>query len=179
LDLQLLNGSILQSSSFALYFITMLTSAITWALLAPALISASVIDRRANIQDCLKAAGVPQDYPGNDNFTQAIKPFNLRLPFTPLAVAVPLTVPQVQAAVKCGVQTGLKINPKSGGHSYASHNLGGEDGHFMIDLKYWNNVTVDPTSQIATVQPAGRLGNIAQSLYAQGKRAISHGTCPG
>jgi hypothetical protein len=43
----------------------------------------------------------------------------------------------------------------------------------MIDLKYWNTAVVDNTMQIATVGPVGRLGNITQSLYAQGNRAFS------
>jgi FAD/FMN-containing dehydrogenase len=111
--------------------------------------------------------------------TFTITPFNLRLPFTPAAVAVPTTLAQVQDAVKCGVQAGLKMNPKSGGHSYAAHSLGGEDGHFMIDLEYWDTVVVDNAARVAAIGPAGGLGNIAQSLYAQGKRAFSHGTCPG
>jgi FAD/FMN-containing dehydrogenase len=145
----------------------MWASTIAWAFFTPVVVQAIAIDRHGNVQDCLTAAGVPQNIPGTANFTTAILPFNLRLPFTPVAVAVPLTVPQVQAAVKCGVQNGLKINPKSGGHSYASHGLGGEDGHFMIDMKYWYNVTVDPVSQVATVQPGARLGNIAQRMNLQ------------
>ena len=153
----------------------MVNSNFAWVLLAPILASAAAVNKLTQVQDCLTAAGVP----GPANLTFTITPFNLRLPFTPAAVAVPTTLAQVQASVKCGVQAGLKINPKSGGHSYAAHSLGGENGHFMIDLKYWNTVVVDNATQIATVGPAGRLGNIAQSLYAQGKRAFSHGTCPG
>jgi FAD/FMN-containing dehydrogenase len=153
----------------------MLNLKVAWVLLAPILASAAAVNKQTKVQDCLTAAGIP----GPANLTFTIKPFNLRLPFAPAAVAVPTTLAQVQAAVKCGVQAGLKINPKSGGHSYAAHSLGGEDGHFMIDLKFWNSVVVDNVTQIATVGPAGRLGNIAQSLYSQGKRAFSHGTCPG
>lgn len=153
----------------------MLSSIVALALIAPVLTNAAALSKHAKVVECLSIAGIAP--PANLTFT--ITPFNLRLPFTPIAVAVPTTVAQVQDAVRCGVKAGLKINPKSGGHSYASHNLGGEDGHLMIDLKFWNNVTVDPVTKIATVQPAGRLGNIAQQLYAQGKRAFSHGTCPG
>jgi FAD/FMN-containing dehydrogenase len=153
----------------------MLIPKVTWVLVAPILASAAAVSKQTKVQECLTAAGIP----GPANLTFTITPFNLRLPFTPVAVAVPTTLGQVQESVKCGVKAGLKINPKSGGHSYAAHSLGGEDGHFMIDLKYWNSVVVDNTTFIATVGPAGRLGNIAQSLYAQGKRAFSHGTCPG
>ena len=138
----------------------------------------SDIQKRTALTDCLTAAKVPQNLPGTADFTQAIKPFNLRVPFTPIAVAVPTTVAQVQAAVDCGNKNNATISPKSGGHSYASHGLGGENGHFMIDMKMFNSVSVD-SSGIASVGPGGRLGNIASSLYSQGQRAFSHGTCPG
>ncbi|KAH8599583.1 hypothetical protein B0O99DRAFT_590161 [Bisporella sp. PMI_857] len=134
---------------------------------------------RSDITDCLDASSVPQVLSGTANFTQAIKPFNLRLPFTPVAVAVPTTTAQVQAAVACGVKLGVTVSPKSGGHSYASHGLGGEDGHLVVDMKYWNTVALDNSTGIATVGPGSRLGNVAQALYAQGSAAISHGTCPG
>lgn len=135
--------------------------------------------KRSDITDCLDNAKVPQALPGSTNFTQAIRPFNLRLPFTPVAVAVPSTVSQVQAAVSCGTALGITISPKSGGHSYASHGIGGEDGHLMVDLKYFNTISLDKETGIATIGPGARLGNVAQELYDQGEAAISHGTCPG
>lgn len=146
------------------------------------LISASCnafFTKRAAVQDCLTTAKVPQLTPGTADFTQAIKPFNLRLPFTPVAVAQPTTTQHVQDAVACGVKLGLQVTPKGGGHSYASHGIGGEDGHLMVDMKYWTNVTVDQTTFIASVGTGARLGNVATALYAQGKRALSHGTCAG
>ncbi|EPS40171.1 hypothetical protein H072_6036 [Dactylellina haptotyla CBS 200.50] len=131
------------------------------------------------ILDCLNSKSVPQALPGSSSFTFEARGFNLRLPFTPAAIAMPTTVPQVQAAVLCGVQYKLKITAKAGGHSYANHGIGGENGHLMINMKYFNSVTLDTTTNIATIGPGARLGNVAQALYNQGKRAISHGTCPG
>jgi FAD/FMN-containing dehydrogenase len=150
-------------------------------LLAPAALNAFSWKNatRSDITACLHDAGVPQALSNTTNFTQAIKPFNLRLPFTPVAVAVPTTVVQVQNAVSCGVSLNITISPKSGGHSYASHGLGGEDGHLMVDMKYFYNVSLDTDTGIATIGPGARLGNVAQALYTQGKVAISHGTCPG
>lgn len=133
----------------------------------------------SSIIKCLDESNVPQDYPGTSNFTQDIIPYNLRLNYTPIAVAVPSTVPQVQAAVKCAAKLGVKVNPKSGGHSYASHSLGGEDGHFVVDLKFFTETTVDGGSQVATVGPGARLGNVALALFEQGERALAHGICPG
>jgi hypothetical protein len=100
---------------------------------------------------------VPQSFPGTADFTQGIKPFNLRLPFTPVALAIPSTVAQVQAAVSCARKLGLKISPRSGGHNYASHGIGGEDGHLVIDMKLFNNVAVDKATNVASIGPGARL----------------------
>jgi hypothetical protein len=167
----------LHVSSLFLSFMMLL-----FTLLSLLLITASCdafFHKRAAIQDCLTTAKVPQLTPGTANFTQAIKPFNLRLPYTPVAVAQPTTTQHVQDAVACGVKLGIQVTPKGGGHSYASHSLGGEDGHLMVDMKYWTNVTVDQTTFIASVGTGARLGNVATAIYAQGKRALSHGTCAG
>ncbi|KAG9238729.1 hypothetical protein BJ875DRAFT_415626 [Amylocarpus encephaloides] len=149
----------------------------TLLLLAPVAIHASPLANAATA--CLSSASVPQIQSTDSSWSRTIKPFNLRLPYTPIAVAYPTTVPQVQAAVLCGAQLNLTVTPKSGGHSYASHGLGGEDGHLVIDMRQFKEVTVDKTTQIATVGVGARLGNVAQSLYSQGQRAFSHGTCPG
>ena len=102
---------------------------------------------------CLSSNQVPQDIPGSAAFSQDIIPYNLRLNYTPVAFAIPTTVPQVQAAVGCAAQYGVKVNPKSGGHSYAAHSLGGEDGHLVIDMKYFNEIALDTTTNLATVGP--------------------------
>ena len=137
------------------------------------------VQKRATVADCLNTAKVPRSLPGSANFTQAIKPFNLRLPFTPVAVAVPSTVSQVQAAVACGVEYKLNVTAKGGGHSYASHGIGGENGHLVVDMKLFINVTVDNSTHIASVGTGSRLGNVAIALFSQGQRMFSHGTCPG
>ena len=133
-----------------------------------------------DIVSCLDSSGVPQDYPGSSDFTQDAIPYNLQLNFTPIALAVPSTVPQVQAAVVCASKVGVKVNPKSGGYSYASHSLGGEDGHLVIDLKYFRETKVDPSDNYsAVIGPGARLGNIALDLFNQSGRAMAHGICPG
>jgi FAD/FMN-containing dehydrogenase len=150
--------------------------AICLSLSASATVS---LEKRAVLGDCLNATKVPVYASGTKNYTQAVKPFNLRLPFQPAAYVVPETVKQVQDAVACGVKNGVLVTAKSGGHSYGAHGLGGEDGHLIIDVRQFKNVTVDPKAHTAVVGAGGRLGNIALSLYDQGKQAMSHGTCPG
>jgi FAD/FMN-containing dehydrogenase len=139
----------------------------------------AVPQKYSDVVSCLTSSGVPQDLPGSADFAQDIIPWNLRLNFTPVALAVPSTVPQVQAAVVCASKAGVKVNPKSGGHSYASHSIGGEDGHLVIDLKYFRQTKVDPSTYIASIGPGARLGNVALDLFNQSGRAMAHGICPG
>lgn len=70
--------------------------------------------RRAALDTCLQNAKVPVYPAGATNYTQAVKPFNIRLPFKPAAYAVPKTVADVQQAVKCGVQNKVQVTAKSG-----------------------------------------------------------------
>ncbi len=156
----------------------MFVSTVVSLLLASAT-SATILDRRSALTDCLIAAKVPTLSTGSSDYNLAIKPFNLRLPFTPAAVTQPTTLQQVQDAVACGAKNGIPISPKGGGHSYASHGLGGENGHLMIDMKFWTSISVEQGTGIATIGTGSRLGNIAVSLNNQGGRAFSHVTCPG
>lgn len=137
------------------------------------------LTKRAAIDDCLSEAQVPVDAPGSDDWEADARAFNQRLRYTPAAIAVPTTVEHIRAAVSCAAKVGVKVNAKAGGHSYASFGLGGEDGHLVVQLDRMDNVTLDTATHVATVQPGARLGHVATLLYQQGKRAFSHGTCPG
>ncbi|KAK1993843.1 FAD binding domain-containing protein [Colletotrichum falcatum] len=141
--------------------------------------SASPLTKKAVIDDCLAAAGVPFDEKGSPQWAADAAPFNVRIPFVPVSIAAPLTTEHIRAAVGCGRDNGVKVTPKSGGHSYANFGFGGEDGHLVLELDRMYNVTLDNATGIATVQGGSRLGHVATELYKQGGKAISHGTCPG
>lgn len=47
--------------------------------------------------------------------------FNRNILLTPKAIAFPQSVKQVAEIVKCATAAGYKVQPKSGGHSYANH----------------------------------------------------------
>ncbi len=158
--------------------ISLSTALVGLALAEPKLAPESLA-KRAAIDDCLSAASVPVDAPSSQGWREDVAPFNMRLQYTPVAIAVPTTLAQVQEAVKRAVKTGVKVNPKGGGHSYASFGLGGENGHLVVELDRMSKITVDSTTQIASIEAGSRLGHVFTQLYAQGKRAISHGTCPG
>lgn len=104
--------------------------------------------------------------------------YNLRVPATPALIIYAQTVKHVQDAVNCGVAVGLKVTARSGGHSYTSLGLGGENGHLVVDLTRMNTISIDSNTNVATVGAGARLGDVARELFDNGGRAISHGSCP-
>ncbi len=60
--------------------------------------------------------------PGNPLYAlNDVKLYNLSIPIKPAAVTYPKTVAQVAAIVRCAVEAGLKVQARSGGHSYANY----------------------------------------------------------
>jgi FAD/FMN-containing dehydrogenase len=141
--------------------------------------SADALVTRAIIDKCLTDSGVPVDVKGTPDYTRDVEPFNIRIPYTPAAIAVPRSTKEIQKSVLCGKKLGLKVSAKSGGHSYANFGFGGENGHLVVQLDRMYDVTVDAKTKIATVQPGARLGHVATVLNDKYDRAIAHGTCPG
>lgn len=104
--------------------------------------------------------------------------YNLRVPATPALIVYAKTVKHVQDAVNCGVAVGLKVTARSGGHSYTSLGLGGENGHLVVDLTRMDDISLDVNTHVATIGAGARLGDVARELFDNGGRAISHGSCP-
>ncbi|KAF4120791.1 FAD/FMN-containing dehydrogenase [Geosmithia morbida] len=154
---------------------------LSFAGAALSLMSASLAapTRRADVVTCLQNAGVPTDLINSDEWTRDGTAYNLRMPIHPAAIAVPETQDHIVAAVRCGAQNGVAVSAKGGGHSYTSLGFGGEDGHLVLEMDRMYNVSLDTATGVAKVQPGTRLGHLATELFNQGKRGLSHGTCPG
>ncbi|PVH92943.1 carbohydrate-binding module family 18 [Periconia macrospinosa] len=127
---------------------------------------------------CLNSKNVPYKMSSDADYSNLVQPYNLRLPYKPAVVVLPTTSQHIQDAVVCASNAGLKVQAKSGGHSYASFSSGGKDGAMMISLESFTNVSVDQ-SGLVKVGGGVRLGNMADGIWTQGKKALSHGTCPG
>jgi FAD/FMN-containing dehydrogenase len=157
----------------------MLGSLSLWLLAASSLASAKkCLKARATLNDCLTDHSVPQVAKNTTGWNFETDPYNTRVLVTPAALVLPRTARHVRDTVICANKVGYNVSAKSGGHSYATFGLGGEDGHVVVDYKYMQNVTYDKASTIATILPGARLGNVALALNASG-RATAHGTCPG
>lgn len=99
--------------------------------------------RASTIQDCLTEHSVPYQDSSSSSWAATISPYNLRLPYTPAVVTLPTTSQHVSDAVTCAAAEGLKVQAKSGGHSYASYSTGGQDGSVIVSLQNFNSISVD------------------------------------
>ncbi|CEL51914.1 6-hydroxy-D-nicotine oxidase OS=Arthrobacter oxidans PE=1 SV=2 [Rhizoctonia solani AG-1 IB] len=83
----------------------------------------------------------------------------------------------IQNYVRCAATYGVAVASRSGGHSYASYGVGGQNGSLVVDLSKLKSVSFDGRGN-AKIQTGNRLGDIAQALWDNGQRALPHGTCP-
>ncbi|MCJ1245196.1 hypothetical protein MMC30_002397 [Trapelia coarctata] len=130
------------------------------------------------LADCLLVKNVPISLISSPNFAQLAQPYNLRLAYTPAVIVFPTTPQHISDAVVCAGRNGVKVQAKSGGHSYASFSSGGQNGVMVIDLESFQDINVN-SNGVATVGAGVRLGNLALGIYNQAQRALPHGTCPG
>ncbi|EUC61094.1 FAD-linked oxidoreductase, putative [Rhizoctonia solani AG-3 Rhs1AP] len=100
--------------------------------------------------------------------------FNQRLLYKPAAIVYPSTAKDVQRYVRCAAASGVAVAARSGGHSYASYDLGGSDGNLVVDLSNMTSVVVH-NDGTAYVQTGNVLSTLAQQLWNQGKRSVPHG----
>ncbi|RDW65494.1 hypothetical protein BP5796_10186 [Coleophoma crateriformis] len=135
--------------------------------------------RQTSLVDCLEAGNVPLTISTYSNYTEYQESYNLRVSYQPAVITLPVTTDHVSLSVTCAAAAGVKVQAKSGGHSYGSYSSGGQDGSLIVDLENFNTVSLDNSTFIATVGGGVRLGNLALGIYNQGNRALPHGTCPG
>ncbi|KIY45651.1 glucooligosaccharide oxidase [Fistulina hepatica ATCC 64428] len=148
--------------------------AFTFLISATLLLSQTVV--RADLKDDLCQAGVTAYFPGEEDYSTAASPFNLRFEgIAPAAVAYPVNASQVSSAIVAGVKNGVNVVARSGGHSYIANGLGGKNGSLVVDMSKMVNITVE-SDGTATIQTGNRLADVATGLNDYG-RALPHGTC--
>jgi len=134
---------------------------------------------RQGLSAALKGQGDIAEFPSKllYHFEDA-KPYNLDYPITPAAVTYPKTPEQIAAIIKYASTANLKVQARSGGHSYANYGIGGVDGAIVIDMKHFNQFHMDEKTWNATIGAGTLLDDVTKKLEAAGKRAIAHGVCP-
>ncbi|KAH6641036.1 hypothetical protein F5144DRAFT_618682 [Chaetomium tenue] len=112
-------------------------------------------------------------FPSDGNYSALVAPYNLDFPVVPAAVAFPTTASQVSDLVSCAVESGYKVQAKSGGHSAA--NFGSTTGELSINLQNLRHFSMDSSTFVAEIGPGFRLGEVDELTYNAGQRFIPHG----
>lgn len=128
------------------------------------------------ISDRLVKKRVPYRVSTDPDWNTYATTYNVRLPYTPCVIIIPENPQHISDAVICARQHGIKVQARSGGHSYASFSTGGLDGAMVIDLEKFQQVQVNGEG-LAKVGGGIRLGPLSLAIYGQGKRGLAHGTC--
>ncbi|TML77939.1 MAG: FAD-binding oxidoreductase [Actinobacteria bacterium] len=114
--------------------------------------------------------------PGSRGYERTHRIVNLRYAgVDPLGVAQPETVADVKACVRWGHRYGVRLVPRSGGHSYAGYSTG--RGALQVDMRRMAAVRLDGASGTAAVGPGAQLMKVYLDLAAHGV-TIPAGSCP-
>lgn len=105
-----------------------------------------------------------------------VRCYNLDHPTTPFCVTYPKTAQQISTIVKIAAGSGLKVQAKSGGHSYC--NFSSPDGGVVVDLQHFQGFKMDPETFVCDVGAGTLLEDLDKKLFANHKRAMAHGVCP-
>ncbi|KAB2573630.1 FAD-linked oxidoreductase azaL [Lasiodiplodia theobromae] len=138
-------------------------------------------DGSAALQTCLTEAvggdASRAQFPSEENFSTAdVKPYNRQYQYTPSAVMYPKTATEVGDIVKCASKYTRKVQARSGGHDYVNKGIGGANDAVVVDLKNFNQLSVNQDSGIATIGPANGLKAVVEGLNNNGQLMIPHGT---
>ncbi|KAF9278469.1 hypothetical protein BGZ68_008561 [Mortierella alpina] len=98
--------------------------------------------------------------------------------YQPIAIYYPATNADVAAAVRCAAAYGISVAPRSGGHSYEGYSVGGRDGSLVIDLKHFQQFSMNNVSNVATIGAGTRLGPLYSKLWNAGQYLVASGVCP-
>ncbi|CAG8067170.1 unnamed protein product [Penicillium nalgiovense] len=112
---------------------------------------------------------VPTAYNTSVQWLELTKSFNVAQLYNAVTITLPTTPQEVSDSASCAASVGIKVQARSGGHSYASYSTGGGNGSLIVDLRVFHTISVNDNLETL---------NLDLSLYTQGKRALPHGTCP-
>lgn len=104
-----------------------------------------------------------------------VRSYNLDHITKPFCVTYPKTTQQVARIVKIAADARLRVQAKSGGHSYC--NFSSPDNGVVVDLKHFQKFEMDEGSWVCKVGAGTLLGELDKRLHNY-KRAIAHGVCP-
>jgi FAD/FMN-containing dehydrogenase len=104
--------------------------------------------------------------PEDGDYEESRALYNAMIDKRPAAIAYCLDDTDVATAVRYGVEHGLRIAVRCGGHNGAG--LGSVDDGLVIDLSEMNEVTVDPAARMARVGGGATLNKVVTDTHEHG-----------
>jgi FAD/FMN-containing dehydrogenase len=104
--------------------------------------------------------------PGDDGYDAACRIWNGAVTARPALVAICETRHDVQAAVRAAGAYRLPLSVRGGGHDWVGRAL--RDGGLVVDLTRMRAVTIDTSTQTATVQGGATSGDVISAAAATG-----------
>jgi FAD/FMN-containing dehydrogenase len=104
--------------------------------------------------------------PAGDDYDASRALFNAMIDKRPAGIAYCTDESEVAAAVRYGVEHGLRIAVRGGGHNGGG--LGSVDDGLVIDLSEMGEITVDPAFSLAYVGGGALLKDVIEATHAHG-----------
>lgn len=130
----------------------------------------------SQLRSDLDSLSIPALFPSSPDFSARARSYNRVFTYQPAAIVFPTTATSIASTLAVARTHGLKVQPRSGGHSYGAYSAGGQDGSLIVDLTGFSTVTLDTATNVAVVGAGVRLGRLASELFRLGRRAVPHGT---
>ncbi|HEX8864923.1 MAG TPA: FAD-binding oxidoreductase, partial [Lentzea sp.] len=111
--------------------------------------------------------------PGDEDYDDARSLWNGMIDRRPRLIARCESAADVAAAIRFGVESGLELAVRGGGHSFSGASC--VDDGLMIDLSRMNSVVVDPVAKTATCGPGCKLSDVDAATQEHGL-AVPGGT---
>jgi FAD/FMN-containing dehydrogenase len=104
--------------------------------------------------------------PGDDDYDESRALYNAMIDKRPAAIAYCADEADVAAALRYGIEHGLRIAVRGGGHNGAG--LGSVDDGLVIDLSQMNDITVDPGASMVRVGGGVLLKDMLDATHEHG-----------
>jgi hypothetical protein len=146
------------------------------ALLCPSTLVQPVMGH--SLTTCLKnIKGLKVELPNTASYNKDREIWEKKIdPAYPAVIVVPTSASQVSDAILCANYEGIRVVPKSGGHSYEGYSM--QNMTLSVDLSEISYIDVSKSSNTVTCGAGADLGELYYNAWYKGGKGFNGGTCP-
>lgn len=140
--------------------------------------SQTVTGAASPLISCLnKIKGLQVELPNSASYNDDRQVWEKKVdPAYPAVIVVPKCAHQVADAVTCANNAGIRVVPKSGGHSYEGYSM--QNLTMSVDLREMSYVKVSKSNRTLTCGSGADLGELYYNAWYKGGKGFNGGTCP-